>query len=494
MRLLITGATGFIGRALVPALQRDGHVVLVWARSAARARARLGADVETVGSTSGADALTTAVEQCHGIINLAGEPIVGGRWTPARRTAMHDSRVATTDAIVQAISRATTRPRLFVSASAVGYYGDRGDEDLCEDSAPASDCLAQICRDWEAAARRADEHGVRVVLLRIGVVLGRDGGALSKMLPAFRMGLGGPFGQGRQYLPWIHLHDLVRVITTAIADDRIAGPVNAVAPELVTNGEFSRALGRALNRPALIPVPALALRVAMGEASSVLLRSQRIQPDALRRLGFTYSFPTLASAFADIVGGAQVGLGPMVDPIDVHGSENGRRYLARRRPIYELRTTTLVNAPMEKTFEFFSKAENLGLITPSSMGFLITSQPPSITENVLIDYEVRVGGLPINWRTRIVTWTPGVRFVDFQERGPYRAWWHEHTFRNLGSATMMEDRVCYAPPLGPLGRLANALFIAPMLRRIFQYRADVIRLRFGSIESERIGSGTGYVR
>ena len=148
--------------------------------------------------------------------------------------------------------------------------------------------------------------------------------------------------------------------------------------------------------------------------------------------------------------------------------------------VYELRTTTLVNAPVEKTFEFFSKAENLGLITPSSMGFLITKQPPSIAENVLIDYAVRVGGLPINWRTRIVTWTPGVRFVDFQETGPYRAWWHEHTFRDRGSTTLMEDRVCYAPPLGPLGRLANALFIAPMLRRIFQYRADVIRLRFGA--------------
>ena len=173
-------------------------------------------------------------------------------------------------------------------------------------------------------------------------------------------------------------------------------------------------------------------------------------------------------------------MGPIAEPIDAHGSESGRQYLARRRPVYELRTTTLVNAPVEKTFEFFSKAENLGLITPSSMGFLITKQPPSIAENVLIDYAVRVGGLPINWRTRIVTWTPGVRFVDFQETGPYRAWWHEHTFRDRGSTTLMEDRVCYAPPLGPLGRLANALFIAPMLRRIFQYRADVIRLRFGA--------------
>ena len=482
MRVLITGATGFVGRALVPALQRDGHTVVVWARDAARARARLGADIETLDSTD-ASALIAAVERCHAVINLAGEPVVGARWTEARRAVIRDSRVAATNALAQAIGAAAVKPQVLVSASAVGYYGDRGHDVLREDSLPGSDSLAQTCHDWEAAAVAAERHGVRVALLRIGVVLGRDGGALAQMLPPFRLGLGGPIGGGRQYLPWIHLHDLVGVITAALTDDRYRGPVNAVAPEPVTNLEFARQLGRVLGRPAIVPVPALALKAAMGEAASVLLGSQRVAADALSRLGFSFAFPTLAVALAEIVGGADVALTRLQGSIDALGSAAGRRYLDRRRPIYELRTTTIVNAPIEKTFEFFSKAENLGLMTPSAMGFSIKGAPPRIGEDTIIDYQVRVGGLPINGRTRIVTWRPGERFVDLQEKGPYRAWWHEHVFRDLGSTTKMDDRVCYAPPLGPLGRIANRVLIAPMLRRIFQYRADVIRLRFGPSSS-----------
>ncbi|MEQ1909288.1 MAG: TIGR01777 family oxidoreductase, partial [Vicinamibacterales bacterium] len=403
MRVLISGATGFVGRALVPALQQGGHTIVVWARDVARARARLGADVEILDSTD-ASVLTAAVERCHAVINLAGEPVVGARWTEARRAVIRDSRVRATDALVQAIATAAVKPQVLVSASAVGYYGDRGDEVLSEDSSPGSDFLAQTCHDWEAAAVAAEQRGVRVVLLRIGVVLGRDGGALEQMLPPFRIGLGGPIGGGRQYLPWIHLHDLVGVVAASLTDDRYRGPVNAVAPDAVTNLEFARQLGRALNRPAMVPVPALALKVAMGAAASVLLASQRVRPDALSRLGFPFAFPTLAVTLADIVGGADVALTRLRDSIDALGSQTGRRYLDERRPIYELRTTTVVNAPIEKTFEFFSKAENLGLMTPSAMGFSIRGAPPRIAEDTIIDYRVLVGGLPINWRTRIVTW------------------------------------------------------------------------------------------
>lgn len=481
MRVLVTGATGFVGRALVPLLQREGHRVTVWARSAARAQARLGGDVEISGP-AGARSLEAVVEACDAIVNLAGEPIVGGRWTAARRRALRESRVTFTTALVHAIERTRRRPSVLVSASAVGYYGDRGAEVLNEASLPASDFLGQLCQDWERAALDAESLGLRVVALRMGVVLGRDGGALARMLPPFRLGVGGPLGSGRQYAPWIHLHDLVRVVARAIADERFRGPINVVAPQAVTNRELSRALGAALRRPAVCSVPAVALRALFGEAATVLLSSQRIEPRALHELGYAYRFASVDSALDHIVNGPPVEVGPLASAVDARGSELGQRYLEKNPPAAELRATTTISAPLDETFAFFSKAENLGMLTPSAMDFAIAGSPAVIGENAVIEYRLRVGPVPIGWRSRIVSWRPGEGFVDLQEAGPYRSWWHEHAFRADGAVTVMEDRVCYTPPLGVLGRLANRLFIQPTLKRIFRYRADVIQLRFGTAD------------
>jgi uncharacterized protein (TIGR01777 family) len=467
MRVLISGATGFIGRALVPVLRQAGHSVVVWARSEARARARLGADVDVVVANGDVEALTASLETCDAVVNLAGAPIVGRRWTAARRQLLHDSRIGVTEQLVRAIASARRRPRVLVSGSAVGYYGDRGDTILGEDAAPAGDFLGRLCQDWEAAAGAAEALGLRVVTLRTGVVLGRDGGALGMMLPPFRLGLGGPIGSGRQYVPWIHLRDLVQIIADALLDPRFSGPINAVAPVPVTGREFAKALGRTVGRPAVLPVPRLVLRGLFGDAAAVLLDSQRCDPRALSGLGFHYAFRTVGEALADIVGGAPVTIAP------------GVNRLGGRRANYELRTTTTVNAPLAETFSFFSRAENLGLLTPAAMQFSIRGGAPAIGEGATIEYALRIGPVPIAWRSRIVSWVPKVRFIDVQETGPYRAWWHEHTFRASGLTTVMEDRVCFAPPLGAVGRLANQLFIVPALRRIFQYRAEVIRLRFG---------------
>lgn len=468
MRVLITGATGFTGRALVPVLRQAGHSVLVWARSESRARARLGAEVEVVCADGGLAALTAAVERSDGLVNLAGESILGRRWTAERRALLTNSRVGVTEQLVSAVANARRRPSVLVSGSAVGYYGDRGDDILREDAAPGDDFLARLCRDWEAAAERASGLGLRVVTLRTGVVLGRDGGALAMMLPPFRFGLGGRIGSGRQYVPWIHIRDFVQIVATALVDARYSGPINAVAPEPVTSGEFAKALGGVLGRPALLPMPAAALRIVFGDAAAVLLDSQRGEPAVLRRLHLQYAFPTLAEALADIAGGARVTFGTGAEQPDAQPCA------------YELRTTTTVNAPLEEAFAFFSRAENLGMLTPASMHFSIVGRAPAIGEGATIDYTVRVGPLWIAWRSRIVSWVPQARFIDVQEAGPYRTWRHEHTFRASGTGTVMDDRVCYTPPLGALGRLANQLFIVPALRRIFQYRADVIGLRFGS--------------
>ncbi len=468
MRVFVTGATGFIGRALIPRLQRDGHAVVAWVRSPARARGLLGAEVELVHADTALGGLVAAIERCDAVVNLAGEPLMGGRWTAGRRAVLEKSRIAITEQLVRAMAEARTRPRIFISGSAVGCYGDRADEWLTEASSGGDDFLARLCGRWESAARAAEWLGARVVLLRTGVVLGRAGGALAQMLPPFQLGVGGPLGSGTQYLPWIHLHDLVKIIAVALVDDRYRGPVNGVAPEQATSRTFAHALGRALHRPARLPVPALALKAIFGEAATVLLASQRVDSRVLREHQFAFDFPTLDSALGDIVGGAVVEISPAQSRPEGAGEAR-----------YELRARTVIAAPLDETFAFFSKAANLGVITPAAMRFSIQGQVPPMVPGAVIDYRVHVGPVPVRWRTRITKWEPGRSFTDLQEKGPYRLWWHEHTFAADGSRTTMEDRVYYAPPLGIVGQLAHRFFIASTLRKIFQYRGDVIRLRFG---------------
>lgn len=469
MRVLIAGATGFIGRALVPRLQRDGHTVVVWARSETRALALLGADVDIVSTSAGQDALVAALSRCDAVVNLTGETLLARRWTPARRAALRASRIDVTAQLVGAIEAASSRPRVLVSGSAVGFYGDRGDELLDETSSSRDDFLSQLCRDWEAAAERAVGLGVRVVRLRTGVVVGRAGGALSQMLIPFKAGVGGPVGSGRQYFPWIHQYDLVNLIAVALQDERYVGAVNAVAPDVVTSRMFARALGRALRRPAILPTPAFVLRAIFGEAAVVVLASQRVEPAVARRLGFVWRFPSLDAALQDVVRGEAVKISRLHTPP-----------AAAPRATYVLTTSTPMAAPVDDVFRFFAKAANLGLMTPASMQFRIIGPAPAMSENTTIQYRVHIGPLPIRWRTRIVSWDPPRSFVDVQDAGPYRVWRHEHVFVAQDGVTTMEDRVYYAPPWSGLAGVVHKTFVAPSLRQIFQYRADVIRLRFGN--------------
>ncbi len=238
------------------------------------------------------------------MLNLAGEPVLGSRWTPRHLRALVESRVDATRELVRAMQAAARPAGVLVSASAVGFYGDRGDELLDEESAPGEDFLARLCRDWEAAALAAASGGTRVVALRIGLVLGRGGGALARMLPLFRAGLGGPLGSGRQQQSWIHLRDLVAIILLALEDERLGGPLNATAPSPVSGRELAAALGRALRRPVWLRVPAPALRLALGEGASVLCASQRALPRRLLAHGFRFAFPELAPALAELLDGA----------------------------------------------------------------------------------------------------------------------------------------------------------------------------------------------
>jgi uncharacterized protein (TIGR01777 family) len=308
MQVFITGGTGFVGPALVRRLRRDGHALRLWVRSPERAREQLdglsgglAGQVELVAASGGATAMQAAIADADAIVNLAGEPVIGKRWSARQKQALWASRVGITDQIVAAMA-ATPRPRVLVSTSAVGYYGDTGAREVDEDSPPGPGFLAELSVAWEQAATRAASHDTRVVLVRIGLVLGRGGGVLGQMLPAFKLGVGGPLGSGDQYFPWVHLDDLVELFAAALTDAKLRGPVNGVAPGIVTNREFARALGRALHRPAILRVPPFALRIALGEAASALVEGQRVAPRRTQALGFRFAHPTLDEALAELTG------------------------------------------------------------------------------------------------------------------------------------------------------------------------------------------------
>ena len=297
MNALVTGATGFIGRKLLTHLDRP----VVLTRDPERAAGLAGAP-RPFGWDASCPVPAGALHGVDVVLHLAGDPIAEGRWTDAKKARIRDSRVLGTRHLVESLRHAQERPGVLVSASAVGVYGSRGDEPLDESSPPGSGFLPDVCIAWEREALAAEALGVRVVLVRIGVVLARDGGALARMLPVFRAGLGGPLGSGSQWMPWIHVDDVVGLLLHAATTAAVTGPMNACAPEAVTNRSFPRALARALGRPALLPVPSFALKAAFGELASVLLGSQRASPRVALGTGYRFRFPTLDGALGDLLG------------------------------------------------------------------------------------------------------------------------------------------------------------------------------------------------
>ncbi len=303
MNVTLTGATGLLGAAIVRALLARGDAVTVLSRDPDRARSALG-DVEAhAWQPLQEPAPAAALSGRDAVVHLAGES-VAQRWTDEARRAIRDSRETGTRNLVAGIAAADPRPPVLVSASGVDYYGPHGDEPLSEDAPPGDDFLARVCVAWEREASRAAEHGLRVAILRTAVVLDRDGGALSKMLPFFRLGIGGPVAGGRQYMPWIHAEDIVELYLAALDDAAWEGAINACAPEPVTNREFSRALGRALHRPAFAPVPALAIRLLYGDMAEIVTTGQRAVPTRALEHGFAFRHTDLEQALREAVGRA----------------------------------------------------------------------------------------------------------------------------------------------------------------------------------------------
>jgi uncharacterized protein (TIGR01777 family) len=430
---------------VVRALLERGARVLALGRSAApvtepevESRVFDPAGAPNPGAFAGADA----------VVHLAGET-VDGRWTAEKKFRIADSRIHGTRTLVQSLAALQRRPAVLVNASAVGYYGDGGDEPLTEASAPGSDFLAEVCTSWEAEARAAGELGIRSVQLRTGIVLG-DGGALAKLRVPFQLGIGGPLGSGRQFMPWIHLDDLAALYAFAVETTSLRGPVNAVAPDYATNARFSQALGSALRRPSLLPAPPLALRVALGEFANTVLGGQLALPAVALDAGFRWKHSTLEAALGVLLGtGAR--------PLGLHA----------------FRTSQVVPHSLECVFAFFSDPSNLEAITPPSLGFTIRSAPKSVERGSIIDYDLRLHGLPVHWTTMIAEYEPPQRFVDVQLHGPYALWRHLHTFRPVDGGVEVADAVDYSLPFAPFGELAGRL-VASDVDAIFRYRREAL--------------------
>ncbi len=297
MKILVSGASGLIASALLPCLTSRGHETWRLTRGSGRASPKAIAWDPDAGSID-----AKSLEDFDAVVHLAGENIAGGRWTAERKRRILESRKKGTLLLAESLSRLAHPPRVMISASAIGYYGDRGSEMLNEESAPGSGFLPGVCIAWEEATRSAAGRGIRVVTPRIGIVLTTSGGALARMLPPFRLGLGGKIGSGAQYMSWISLDDLVGVICQGLEDDVLTGAVNAVAPGPVTNLEFTRTLGRVLSRPTILPLPAFAARLMLGEmAQELLLASARVVPDKLIAAGYRFQHSSLEAALRSVL-------------------------------------------------------------------------------------------------------------------------------------------------------------------------------------------------
>lgn len=295
--ILITGGTGFLGRALVQDWLEQGHRVTVLSRNPVAAAQLLGAEANPIGDLS----LLPAGAHFDAVVNLAGEPIFGGRWTDARKKRLRDSRIALTERLVDFIAGLAVKPEVLISGSAVGIYGDQGDALLTERNIGKNSFSQRLCADWENAALRAENLGVRVCLVRTGLVLDNGGGLLQRMLPAFNLGLGGRLGDGRQWMSWVHRRDWLAIVHTLLNNPDLAGTFNAASPHPVTNREFSAALAKQLRRPMLLPLPAALLKLLFGEMAELMLGSQRVIPERLQAEGFQFQFETLKSALQQIL-------------------------------------------------------------------------------------------------------------------------------------------------------------------------------------------------
>ncbi|NBV84189.1 TIGR01777 family protein [bacterium] len=444
-KVVITGGTGAIGRALAVSLLSAGYDVCILTRNTHRSRQTIELPVTWIDWDPTTVPSSSIFEGVDGVIHLAGEPVAKKRWSAQQKKEILNSRLVGTRNLAQAIQQTTVAPEVVISTSAIGFYGDRGTEELTESSSGGSTFLSTVCDRWEAEIQCVS-HRSRLAIVRVGIVLDSENGALAQMLPLFRLGLGASLGTGSQWMSWIHHNDLVALFTHILKTESIRGVVNGVAPHPVTNRVFTQTLGHYLARWIAPRVPATLIQLALGEMSTIVLSSQKVTPTIALQSGFKFRYPKIEDALSELVA--------------PNGWKNAYRFNAMQ---------WLPQSP-DSVFEFFSNATNLEAITPPWLNFKITQISGSLNKGTLIDYRLKIKGIPIKWRTLISHWDPIHQFSDEMIVGPYRTWHHTHTFEPMAGGTLMTDSVIYRLPFGVLGDIAELIMVRRDVRSIFDYR------------------------
>lgn len=449
MKILITGATGLIGKELGKVLAEKGHQLLVVSRNEKAALEHLPFPCEVLEGDLTRGALThPRLKDVDAVVNLMGEPVVGSRWNAETKKRIYDSRVLGTRHLIASLP---ANLKVFVGGSAIGFYGNCSDS-ICDEDRPAGkDFLAHVTVDWEKESMASPG---RRVLIRTGVVLAQQGGALDKMLFPFKAGVGGMIGDGRQWMSWIHIKDIVGLFAFALENESVSGVLNGVAPSPVTNKYFSQCLASSLGKGLSFPVPTVALKALYGQAAETILASVRGSAVKVEKAGYHFQYRDLKEALADICASWKAG---------------EEVFLAEQ----------FVQLPPEGLFEFFKDPKNLEQITPPSLSFHIVGMSTSdIQQGTLIDYKLKIHSVPAKWKTEIDEWQPPRKFVDNQLSGPYSLWHHTHEFRSFCGGTLMVDRVRYRLPMGYLGWLFAAGFVRKDISSIFSFRRKFIAEKF----------------
>jgi uncharacterized protein (TIGR01777 family) len=453
MRVLVTGATGFIGRNLLTHLKSRGHEVHALSRDPKTAEENLPVEARCFAwnyETREID--PSAFDRVDAVIHLAGENVAEGRWTEKKKRKILESRELGTNHLIDTIESLKEKPKILIAASAVGYYGHRGEELLSEESGAGGDLLAEICKRWEAAVNNASKFVARTVVVRIGIVLGRQGGALERMLPIFQLGLGGRLGLGTQWMPWVHVDDLSRLFLFLLENEFCSGPYNGTAPEPVTNADFTEALASRIGRRAFLNTPETLLKILMGEMAGIVLTSSRAIPDIALDAGFEFNYPKLGRALSHLL----------------------------QNPYRELTREQSVPRPLDEVFPFYTKAENLEKVTPPFLHFNIKRvTTETMRKGTEVKYRIRLHGIPIGWTTLIKEWNPPHDFLDIQTKGPYKHWHHYHEFESRDGGTLIRDIVQYQLYMEPFSTLILGAKVDRDLKMIFAYRRRAIEKLFG---------------